>query len=1094
MRQRINVAMALLAAAVCVPWAAKALYEDQAGKLDFHIENVGRVNRAEFDGDKLFVGTDSSVVALLDATSGSLSWRRVLPPQDAVDVILPLQRYLLTLSGGGRHVHLWNGADGALVWDTVLPAAPAETAAAPIAAAFGGGAEAYLLAGGAIHVVHWGKGTLLETFAPNPATDAELAVLVGADTTIIVTDVRPHPEGGGAVAAGLASRKGRVEYLLYFDLRQTPPGGTAAADAKQPTVVFRAARVGRGGADASQGATLLGKPGGDDGFVVTALAADGKSLLILDPATAAAGAAAAAVEVDVATPLGGYAAVAARTMPGSGGVLLALTAEPDAGAETQPAKAALALAPRTTGGGGGSTPWELVAAAHCFTASECVLTAAKGPDGRVIAASVSRATNGKLAIVARDAATPATPPRTAPFALDLAERGELQAVFLHPDVAAVAIGGGSSPSALSLLAVSADDSAVMFEAPRQLWAREEALARIESVDFVDLAADELSMLARQGAGGGDNTSGGSAGVPAVAVPAAGQEHHIPDFQERLRLQWLELRALLARAVSAATGAPMPAELAALAQRDSALAFGFKKLAVCATASGKLLALRMEDGGVSWAAMAARYGGSGGAQRVFVTRPKAVLGYMPEFVLVQAAASGGKGALTWYDGLTGERKDSPAPAVASSKAAAVASVVPLDIYDSEDRQVLMVVHSDRTVSLAPSSPEAEAAFTKLLPNVFFHELSPSAGLISYAIIAANAATGNSGDGGATGGHPTYRSVKVATAAFPPDSTVAAVAYPNRRDVIQSPAHVLGDESLLLKYLNPHLVAVVLLGPPIAPVTAGTTVAAAAAAAAAAGGGGIGAAAAAEGSELTLLLLDTVSARVLQRISHQGAAGPVHAAVLENRVVYTYWNARARRTEVGSVSLFEGVIERRALNPLSKPEYKENFSAFEAHAPVTVHRTYTFPHAVSALGTTLTQQGIAAKHLLVGFGAGQLLSLDPVILDARRPLSEPTTAEKAERLVQYHPFVPVIRQQVVSHTLAVERLRAVHCAAAALESTSLVLATGLDVFGTRVAPSRTFDLLSPDFNAAMLLLVLAGMATFIVVASAIVRKKELSARWA
>ena len=42
-------------------------------------------------------------------------------------------------------------------------------------------------------------------------------------------------------------------------------------------------------------------------------------------------------------------------------------------------------------------------------------------------------------------------------------------------------------------------------------------------------------------------------------------------------------------------------------------------------------------------------------------------------------------------------------------------------------------------------------------------------------------------------------------------VVSRAYPLYHEVIQSPAVVLGDDSLLLKYLNPHLVVVATLAP-------------------------------------------------------------------------------------------------------------------------------------------------------------------------------------------------------------------------------------------------------------------------------------------
>jgi ER membrane protein complex subunit 1 len=61
--------------------------------------------------------------------------------------------------------------------------------------------------------------------------------------------------------------------------------------------------------------------------------------------------------------------------------------------------------------------------------------------------------------------------------------------------------------------------------------------------------------------------------------------------------------------------------------------------------------------------------------------------------------------------------------------------------------------------------------------------------------------------------------------------------------------------------------------------------------------------------------------------------------------------------------------------------------------------------------------------------------------------------------YHRHHP---PQVLSYNRTVEGLTAIHSVPATLESTSLVLATGLDVWFTRAHPSKTFDLLSDDFN--------------------------------
>lgn len=66
--------------------------------------------------------------------------------------------------------------------------------------------------------------------------------------------------------------------------------------------------------------------------------------------------------------------------------------------------------------------------------------------------------------------------------------------------------------------------------------------------------------------------------------------------------------------------------------------------------------------------------------------------------------------------------------------------------------------------------------------------------------------------------------------------------------------------------------------------------------------------------------------------------------------------------------------------------------------------------------------------------------------------------------------------------------------ALESSSLVLVYGLDVYFTRVSPSKGFDLLSSDFNRPLLTAILAAMAAIVLVLRRIYRRKVVAQAWA
>lgn len=64
---------------------------------------------------------------------------------------------------------------------------------------------------------------------------------------------------------------------------------------------------------------------------------------------------------------------------------------------------------------------------------------------------------------------------------------------------------------------------------------------------------------------------------------------------------------------------------------------------------------------------------------------------------------------------------------------------------------------------------------------------------------------------------------------------------------------------------------------------------------------------------------------------------------------------------------------------------------------------------------------------------------------------------------------------------------------LESTSLVLAHGLDLFLTRIAPSNTFDVLNESFNKLQLVLTVVALAVGVLITKPMVHRKQMRQRW-
>ena len=121
----------------------------------------------------------------------------------------------------------------------------------------------------------------------------------------------------------------------------------------------------------------------------------------------------------------------------------------------------------------------------------------------------------------------------------------------------------------------------------------------------------------------------------------------------------------------------------------------------------------------------------------------------------------------------------------------------------------------------------------------------------------------------------------TTKFPAEvGDIVGYAAKPANEVVHSWVRVLGDRSTLFKYLSPNIIFVA-----AAPTNA-----------------------AAE-SAVSVHLLDAATGRVLYRVRHAEARGPVHAVVCENWVVYHYFNTKAGRHAMSVLEMFDDAEHRK-----------------------------------------------------------------------------------------------------------------------------------------------------------------------------------------
>uniref|UniRef100_H2ZLW1 ER membrane protein complex subunit 1 n=1 Tax=Ciona savignyi TaxID=51511 RepID=H2ZLW1_CIOSA len=365
---------------------------------------------------------------------------------------------------------------------------------------------------------------------------------------------------------------------------------------------------------------------------------------------------------------------------------------------------------------------------------------------------------------------------------------------------------------------------------------------------------------------------------------------------------------------------------------------------------------------------------------------------------------------------------------------IIQVMLLPSTDASHLRPLILLNSDMTLQLFPDSTDVRSLINTL--NLFMYDVDTTSGTPPGVFPKPRL---NS---------PTWV-VKV-----PPSHKISTVAGKKMLEKVDSLGRPLADRSVIFKYLNPNAIAVV-------SESLDDNV---------------------DRSSLFLLIVDAVTGQTIHSSYHKKATGPVKMIHSENWLLYSYWNAKARRTEITSMEFYEGKTQHNSTA----------FSSFEVRPSPIVQQSYIFPTGISCIGVSQTDKAITSRQILFGLKRGALLGLPRRFFDPRRPLTM-EDSHREEGLVQYMPEIPIPPELFLSYNLSIESIDGVYSAPAALESTSLVLTTGIDIFFTRTQPSKMFDVLKEDFDHFFISTVLIGMFVAALVVRRMSQIKQLKKAW-
>ena len=573
--------------------------------------------------------------------------------------------------------------------------------------------------------------------------------------------------------------------------------------------------------------------------------------------------------------------------------------------------------------------------------------------------------------------------------------------------------------------VMEDDSILLIQQNGAVvWVREEALASIAALEYLDLPAGQEAAIERF-----MESSKNEPNLLKVAI-------------SRLQLQIVLIKEFVVDLQQRGVASFIQRQDSTQLLRDR---FNTRKLIMAVSSVGKIFGLDSRSGSVVWQKYLHNLKPFlDGSLRLYILRPTNHPLHTPLAVLYAASKSDEVCGGTWrfaFNPLTGAPDSQPE---CLSYSVVQTSVLP--VVDSSHSKVVLELTKDMEVHLYPSSPETHLLISSLPESsVFMYTAHLDTGTLSGLMVDTR------DDTLPLSTHPMW-SVQFQTE----NEKLLSVVPKLSTEHVNSPARVIADGKVQHKYLNPHLIA-------IATESRDPTEVAK--------------------SMVSLYLVDSLSGGVVYHTVHKQATSPVHLVHSENWLTYLYNNHKLRRYELAVLELYE---------PNTTADHT-SWSSLAPHAtPEVVGQAYGFFPMADVMATTQTLRGITHKGILFGLHSGHIGMVPKDFLDPRRAL-EPTEEMKEEGIPPYIPQILLGPMNYINYNQTITRVRQIFATATGLESTCLVTACGLDLFHTRVMPSKQFDMLAEDFDYKLIAAVVGGLLLGTILLSLWAKRKTLAMLW-
>ncbi|XP_029195823.2 ER membrane protein complex subunit 1-like [Acropora millepora] len=586
-----------------------------------------------------------------------------------------------------------------------------------------------------------------------------------------------------------------------------------------------------------------------------------------------------------------------------------------------------------------------------------------------------------------------------------------------------------------VLLATRDHAVSLIQFPgRIMWSREEALAAVTAVDVVELpfspSQQNFETLQEEF---GDHSNGDVLSMFIRRIRAQVKQFQVlvKQFQAFVKAQ--QEHGFLTESANVEEE---------LLTRDQ---FNLRKLIVLVTSSGKLFGLNSADGSIVWKyflpSLAPFTQNDKQISLLYTQRTVAHFPLTAQCVVLGKSRTSEDSLLHVFNPITG-KPIGPGHLKGNQLPYKVVQSMLLPHTDAKHTKLLLLLDSALNVHVFPRTAEAVEIVSKAASSIFFFLADKENGALKGYMLLPEADRSS---------FPVREmwNVKMPSS----QQTITNIATKNLLEHVHSQGKVLGDRRVLYKYLNPNLIAV---GTEVTPDTK---------------------------PGISIYLMDAVTGLIVFHARHKNAKGPLHMVHSENWLVYCLFNTKSRRYELTVLEMYDGYKERNssALSSFDSPSM-----------PMVLQQSYIFPTTIRTASVTITERGITHKNLLFGLQTGYILSLPKNFLDPRRKFV-PDAQDREEGL---HPYVPELILNplaFINYNQTVSNINGIYTSGSGLESTCLVFAYGLDLFWTRVTPSRMFDVLKEDFDYWFIVGTLGILVLVTIVSQRLASIKMLRQAW-